>query len=253
MTTQMLFYERVTPVNKVRHADWCIDNSAPRYEFARKVNSVPLTAIEIPHAAREYTIVFAGEGEAVVPVVILGVEGKENVYVDDDGSWNASYIPAFVRRYPFVFARSEDGNTFTLCLDESWHGCNQEGRGERLFDDAGEKTPYVENVLKFLREYQNHFQLTQAYCRKLRELELLEPHQAQVTIGEKRHQLTGFMAVNRKKLKELPGDKLSELAATDELELTYTHLQSMNNFTSTLRRTADRRVAAARKEGNGAG
>jgi hypothetical protein len=245
MTTQMLFYERVTPVSKQRHADWCIDTAARNYEFARKVNSVPLTAVEIPLAAREYTIVFAGEEDAVVPVVILGIEGNDNVYVGADGSWNASYIPAFVRRYPFVFARSEDGKTFTLCIDESWSGCNQEGRGERLFDEDGEKAPYVENVLNFLQEYQGHFQLTQAYCQKLRELDLLEPHQAQLTLGDKRHQLKGFMAVNRKKLKELPGDTLSSLAATDELELTYTHLQSMNNFTSMLKRTAERHAGDA--------
>lgn len=245
MTTQMLFYERVTPVNKQRHADWCVDNKAANFEFARQVNSVPLTAIEIPHAAREYTIVFAGEGDAIVPVVILGVEGRDNVYVDEEGRWKADYIPAFVRRYPFVFARSDDAKTFTLCIDESWEGCNQEGRGERLFDDEGEKAPYVENVLKFLQEYQNQFERTQSYCRKLRELDLLEPHQAQITIGDKRHQLTGFLAVNRKKLKDLPGDKLSELALTDELELTYTHLQSMNNFRETLKRTAERHARSA--------
>ena len=44
------------------------------------------------------------------------------------------------------------------------------------------------------------------------------------------YSLGGFMAINREKLKELPGDKLAELAKTDELELIYLHLQSMRNF-----------------------
>jgi hypothetical protein len=46
--------------------------------------------------------------------------------------------------------------------------------------------------------------------------------------------LTGFMAINRQKLKELSGDKLEKLAKTDALELCYVHLQSMRNFNKML-------------------
>jgi hypothetical protein len=243
--TQLLFYEQVTPISKERHSDFCVDGTEHRFEFAQRVNSVPLTAVEIPLAAREYTIVFAGTDEAVVPVVILGIEGNDNLYIREDCGWDASYIPAFVRRYPFVFSQSDDGNTFTLCVDEDWKGCNREGKGQRLFDDAGERTQYLENVLKFLEEYQKQFQLTQAYCAKLKELGLLESMKAELTLpgGEKRA-LTGFMAVNRAKLKDLSGEKLAALAKTDELELTYTHLQSMNNFPAMLKRAAEQRERA---------
>lgn len=249
MSTQLLFYENVTPISKKRHADWSIESGRGRFEFARKVNSVPLMATEIPRAASEYTVVFAGRDDAIMPVVVLGIDGDTNVYVDDDGSWNARYVPAFVRRYPFVFSRSDDGKTFTLCLDESWEGANQEGRGERLFDDEGEQTPYLQNVLNFVQEYQNQFQLTQAYCNRLKDLDLLEPMQAQFTIagGEKRS-LTGFMALNRKKLKELPADDLSSLAQTDELELSYNHIHSMNHFADMLQLATAKRDAAAGAE-----
>ena len=64
-------------------------------------------------------------------MVILGVEKDENLYVKQPGSWDARYVPAFVRRYPFVFSRSDDGQTFTLCIDETWSGCNADGKGER--------------------------------------------------------------------------------------------------------------------------
>ena len=65
----------------------------------------------------------------------------------------------------------------------------------------------------------------------MKELDLLEPMQAQVTIdGGKRLSLGGFMAINKEKLKALPGDKLAELIKTDELELIFLHLQSMRNF-----------------------
>jgi hypothetical protein len=166
-----------------------------------------------------------------MPAVILGVRGQENLFLTPESTWQAKYIPAFVRRYPFVFSTSEDNKTFTLCIDEAFGGFNQDGRGQSLFDDQAKPTEYVQNVLKFLQEYQVQFLRTQAFCRKLKELGLLDPMQAQVTLGsDKRTSLTGFQAVNRDRLKALAGDKLAELAKTDELELIYLHLQSLRNF-----------------------
>jgi hypothetical protein len=230
MTTQQLIYENVIPVSSARHAQSSVEVGAD-YAFTRNVNSVPLMAVEFPLAAAEYPIVFAGTVEAVMPAVILGARSDENLYLSDSGEWQSKYIPAFVRRYPFIFSNSEDGKTFTLCIDEGFSGFNKEGRGQRLFADNGKPSPYVEGVLKFLQEYRAQFLRTQTFCNKLIKLKLLEPMQAQFTLvsGEKMS-LSGFMVVDRKKLNALPGEKLSELAKTDELELLYLHLQSMRNF-----------------------
>src|SRR5690606_37811599 len=114
-----------------------------------------------------------------------------------DGDWQARYIPAFIRRYPFVFSSADDGKSFTLCIDTEFAGCNQEDRGERLFDADGQQTQYLKNVLEFLKEYQAHYQRTMAFARKLKELDLLEPMTAKFTTqaGDSGN-LTGFMAVN---------------------------------------------------------
>jgi hypothetical protein len=203
------------------------------YSFTRNVNSLPLMAVEFPQAAPDYAIVFAGNAEAVMPAVILGVRGNENLYLAKSGEWQAKYIPAFARRYPFIFSSSADGKTFTLCIDEGFSGFNKEGRGQRLFADDAKPTPYVDGVLKFLQEYRAQFLRTQAFCKKLIELKLLEPMQAQFTLGTgEKMSLSGFMVVDRKKLNALPGDVLAEMAKTDQLELLYLHLQSMRNFTA---------------------
>ena len=223
----LLIYKTATPISRSRHAD-CFVEIGSDYEFSHDINSVPLMAVEFPQAAGEYAIVFAGSEGEVLPAVILGVRGNENLFLSPEGGWSAKYIPAFVRRYPFVFSRS--GDQFLLCVDEEFDGFNREGRGRKLFED-GKPSEYTDRVLKFLKEYQTQFLRTQAFCKKVQELDLLEPMQAQVTVesGE-RLSLTGFMAVNRAKLKALPGDKLAELAKTDELELLYMHMQSMRNF-----------------------
>ena len=201
------------------------------YGFSGKVNSVPLMAVEFPLAATEYAVVFAGAGESLMPAVILGIRDTENLFVSKENAWDAKYIPAFVRRYPFVFSAHSDGQRLTLCIDEEFSGFNREGRGQRLFDETGKPTEYVDNVLKFLQEYQAQFVRTQALCKKIRELDLLEPMQAQVeTPSGAKLALGGFMAVSRAKLKALPPETLSALAQTDELELLYLHLYSMRNF-----------------------
>jgi hypothetical protein len=231
MSTQLLIYETAVPVSSGRHGKSSIE-AGKGYAFARKINSVPLMAVEFPQAAPDYAIVFAQTGEDVMPVVILGARQGENLYLSADDSWASPYIPAFVRRYPFVFSAAEDGKTFTLCVDEAFQGLNFQGRGQALFTADGKQTPYVDNVLKFLQEYRLQFLRTKAFGKKLAEHKLLEPMQAQFTLGEGNSMsLGGFMAISREKLKALPGEVMAQLAATDELELIYLHLQSMRNFT----------------------
>lgn len=230
MAKQLLIYETAVPVSAARHANACVEGLGG-YAFSAGVNAVPLMAAEFLVAAPEYAIVFTLDGEEVIPAVVLGVRSDQNLYLGADGSWQAKYIPAFIRRYPFVFSSSGDGKTLTLCVDEACGGFNREGRGQRLFGDDGKPTPYVDAVLKFLQGYQAHFQRTQAFCRKLKTHGLLDPMQAQITTpAGGKMSLTGFMAVNRAKLRELPADVLSALAKTDELELLYLHLHSMRNF-----------------------
>lgn len=231
MPKQLLIYDTVVPLSAGRHAD-CSVEIGGTYEFTGKINSVPLMAVEFPSAAAEYAIVFAGSDASLTPAVILGIRGAENLYINQTSAWDAKYIPAFVRRYPFVFSASADGQRLTLCIDEEFSGFNREGRGQPLFSD-GRPTGYVDNVLKFLQEFQTQFVRTQAFCKKIRELDLLEPMQAQVDLATGgRLALGGFKAVSLQKLKALPGEKLASLAQTDELELLYLHLYSMRNFSS---------------------
>lgn len=230
MSTQLLIYETAVPVSSGRHGKASVEVGAT-YAFARQVNSVPLMAVEMPEAAQEYAIVFAANGDSVLPVVVLGARQSENLYLADGGPWGARYIPAFVRRYPFVFSTSADGQTFTLCIDEAFSGLNYLGRGQAMFGADGKPSAYLDGVLKFLQEYRAQFVLTEAFGKRLRELDLLEPMQAQFTLADgEKMSIGGFQVVSRARLKALPAETLAELARSDELELIYLHLHSMRNF-----------------------
>ena len=233
---QLLFYEHAVPVTAERHGKWSVQLGRD-YAFARSTNSVPLARVEFARAAREYPIVFAGPEEQPFPLAILGLADRQNLFIADDGTWRADYLPAFVRRYPFVFTTTDDAQTFTLCIDEAFSGCNEESRGERLFDDDGKSTRYLDNVLAFLREYQAEHQRTQAFGRRMAALKLLEPVQANVALpsGE-RMALTDFKVVNRERLKQIGDAALKEMFASDDLELVYLHLQSLQNFSALVNR-----------------
>ncbi len=247
MAKQLMIYERAVPVSVEAHKSWSVKSSND-FGFAREVNSVPVLAAEFAPTAMEYTIIFAGEGDVVFPSVILGMKEGSNAHVNADGTWNGNYVPAFFRRYPFVFAASEDQSTFTLCIDEEFEGLNKKGKGERLFDAEGNRTQYLEQVLAFSTEYQAQFTRTQAFAKRLVDLDLLEPAQAQFNLaGGERTQLTGFKTINREKLRSLPAETLAEMAKTDELELCYLHLQSLNNLTPMTQRIAAREEDAAKK------
>lgn len=227
MAKQLLIYQSAVPVSRSRHTGSYVEGGAD-YAFSTGVNSVPLMAAEFARAMSEYAIVFAGPKGEILPAVILGVRGSENLYVSADQAWGARYVPAFIRRYPFVFSRH--GDRLLLCIDEEFPGFNREGRGQPLFETNGDRSPYLQNVLTFLNQYQAEFARTRAFCDRLEQFGLLEPMRAQLAAGGQRLSLGGFLAVDRDRLKSLSSEQVAELIRTDDLELLYLHLHSMRNF-----------------------
>ena len=223
MSKQLLIYNNAQAVSSQRHLNWSI-KAESNYSFANQANSLPLTAVEFTAASEEFPIVFAGKDNQIMPVVVMGTRDNQNLFVTEDGKFDGSYVPAFLRRYPFVFSSSDDGANFTLCIDQEFEGCNQDGKGEQ--------TVYLKQVLEFLKEYQAHFVRTQGFCSTLSSLGLLEPVGAELTPAgsQEKIKLGGFMAVNREKLKAISSEDLAQLFNNDGLELIYTHLASMRNF-----------------------
>lgn len=230
MEKQILFYSDIKPLSSVEHSSLYLRDDTG-YAFASNVNAVPLTTVEFTKAAAEYVIVFAGQNDAMAPYAVLGIRDGENSYIDSNGNFNASYIPAFIRRYPFVFTTFDEGKNFTLCIDAESPALNNDGIGYRLFDEDGKQSESLSQVVSFMTEYQRQFNKTKDFCKKLQELNLLSPFSAQVQIDGKGMQtLTGFYAISRDRIKEMTDVQLRSLIHSDELELIYNHIQSIANF-----------------------
>jgi len=237
MDTLPLFYKKIVPLSKTRHQNLYV-SPVKDYHHTQNTNSLYIAAVEFLQATREYPIVFGtGSNGSIFPLVILGLRNKENLYVGKKGEWLAGYIPAYVRRYPFILAgdKQNSGN-FTVCIDESYPGFNDKKSGTRLFNDDGTESPLFKQSVNFLKEYQNHIQLTNLFCNIINELHLLEPMQAQLEKKGKKQTLGGFMCVSRKRLKELPAEKTAALVKSDYLELIYAHLHSLTNLDRLIKR-----------------
>lgn len=239
-----LFYKKVVPLNQDTHKKMCM-KAIDGYQQMRDTNSVYITATEFIAASREYPIVFAKDDASgqIFPVVLLGIEKDKNLFVDDQGQWQADYIPAYVRRWPFIVATQDkedeinDDTVLTVCIDESYAGFNSTNEGEPLFDEKGQQSEILEKAIEFLKDYQVHVKLTKLFCDNLHELELLEPMQANVEMASgTKHALSGFMGVSRDKLKDLNADKMYDMFKTDQLELVHAHLASLNNMNTLLKR-----------------
>jgi len=239
MNQQPLFYKKIVPLNKDRHKDLYLEPMG-NYAFAKESNSLYI-AVEFVKVVAEYPIVFGGDEEGkIFPVVLLGLKPNQNLFVDDKGQWNAGYIPAYTRRYPFILPQTSDSNgqdQFTVCIDEGYAGFNTAGKGQPLFDDKGEETPILKQAVDFLKDYQSHIQLTTRFCDKLSELQILQPVQANIEMksGDK-FSIGGFQCVNRDKLKDLPAGTLKQLVESGELELIHVHLLSLNNIHALMNR-----------------
>jgi hypothetical protein len=118
--------------------------------------------------------------------------------------------------------------------------------GNRLHNEKGEPLPAWENVRKFLFEFETDLARTEAMCRMLVELGLLEAFTMQATPNAGAPiAVAGMYRVIEQKLPELSGDKLKELTQNGVLPRIYAHLMSMSNFTKLLVRRAARPAAEA--------
>ena len=153
MAKQLMFYEKVAPISSERHKKWSVLHGQD-YGFAAEANAAPLMCAEFYQATTELPIVFGKGDNGFAPIAILGIDQGKSLFIDDKGQWTGSYIPAFVRRYPFVFAAGDDGKTFTLCLDEAHNGCDPKGKkGEKLYTEEGEASEFMTKVLDFTKNF----------------------------------------------------------------------------------------------------
>ncbi|WP_246263270.1 SapC family protein [Caulobacter soli] len=225
-----LFYREPQPLTPTAHAEVRLKDGD--YGFAVETNAVSLSVIEFAAAMRHYPIVFS-DGETL-PVAVLGL-GQGNRFVAD-GRWaEGVYVPAYVRRYPFVFIEA-GGGALALGLDVASDRVVQDGEGQALFD-GGKPTALTEGAMTFCGELHAAHVQTLAFVAALKAQDLLVPRQADAKLASGQPlTLGGFLVVDRERFAALPDAVVLNWHRQGWLALVHFHLASLDRFADLLAR-----------------
>jgi hypothetical protein len=238
---ELLFYQKPTRLNTVTHGKLRF-TPLSNFEFASKVNSVPLIAAEFPIACRQYPIVIIGGPNGTLSAqAVLSLEQDRNSFLDETGNWTATYVPAFIRRYPFVLAdipgKPDD---FDVAYDEA-SGSFDKKKGDPLFDDGGSPTKFLQEQIDFLRLFHAESKRTQEFLEVLKKEDLLTPYNVDIVRGadHARFAIRSAMVINETKLQNLPSEKASTYLKNGFLALMYAQLISLQSLLALANRAGD--------------
>ena len=230
LSGNVLFYGKPEPLSLEAHGTLGVEGVDQPYAFVAQTNIVPLTVTEFAPAALTYPVIFVGEAKQ--PVAVMGLRQGENLFVSEAGVFKPeAYIPAYVRRYPFVFANDDVQKRLILCVDRGAPFI-KEGGATPLFVD-GQPSPYVQQAMEFCNNFEQERLRTEAFVKLLTELDLLETREAVFTprnpdgTAAAPQKIAEYFAVSEEKLKVLPAEKLAELRDNGALGQIYAHLVSL--------------------------
>jgi len=223
--TLPLFYKKPIPLDSKKHIDLSLKKNFG-FSYAKNVNAVPINMIEMPQICHFYPIAFSPD-ETGTPVAILGLRDNENLFVDESGEWEeSSYIPAYVRRYPFIFSEVPDSEHLTLCIDDSPEVIEKNG-DQLFFNKDGAPTQLAKDALEFCKSYHAAAQQTLNFGKELAASGLLVEREAQINVeGNKRISFSGFRIIDEAKLAALDDSTFMEWRKRGWLPILYAHLFS---------------------------
>jgi len=231
-----IFYEKPVPLDRDDHKDFKLIPVADMgYDFVATTKAVYITAIEFSEASKEYPIVFVKNDDEFTAMVALSVDGEHNAFVTGK-EWDARYLPAFIRRYPFIPGVPSDdtasgGKKFTLMVDESYAGFGASVDGVDLFDND-EPSKELSQITDFVKNYHLENIKTNHFVKTLDEMGLLIDKRLQIAFpdGTTQYSIAGTWVVDEKALKALSSEDICKLHRTGHLYLINLHLSSLRNF-----------------------
>jgi SapC len=235
-----LLFNDLAPLSSVDHATWKA-RRAETAPFLSKHHAIPVTIDEFAVAQRHYPIIFSA-GDNPVPLALMGLNEGINTFVDDEGKLiDQVYVPAYVRRYPFLLARlRDDAEELSLCFDPSADAIGPYDEGDALFED-GKPTEAVQAILQFCEQFEQAGQRTTAFMKELTDQKLLMDGEVSIQTADNEQPFIyrGFQMVNEEKLRELRGDTLRKMMKSGLLPLVHAHLFSLQ----TMREIFGRQIA----------
>ncbi|MEN3973309.1 SapC family protein [Sphingomicrobium sp. XHP0235] len=227
-----VMYNGLEPITKEKHGDLNF-KKMDLMPFASKVHAVPVTVEEIPLLQRHFPIVFT-TGENMLPIALMGLNEGVNAYFDDKGDLldKNVYLPAYLRRYPFMLARlKQDSDELSLCIDPTSELVSKDADGQPIFD-GDQPSQRTNDILKFCEQFEVSAQRTNAFVKELQAYDILMDGEVSIQPQgmDKPYIYRGFKMVNEEKLRELKGDQLRKMNQSGMLPVLFGHLFSLGQI-----------------------
>lgn len=219
-------FEKVEVLSKEKHQDLKF-TPANNFGFAKSLNTVPLSYSELVQASKFYPIVFPSQGTPV-PQALLSLKQGENVFINENGQWTVPYIPAHIRRYPFILGQADEEGNYAVCIDPDAPHFSSD-QGDPLYATNGEPAEVVNKAIEFLKRYQGEMIDTEKIFTALQDKGLLVDKQFNIGSGDNQFTVKGFKAIDTEKLKEVENEMLANWVKQGIMGLIYAHLHSMDN------------------------
>jgi hypothetical protein len=227
-----LFYNSIEPLNVTQHGKMKV-RPVLRMAHVGQTHAIPVTVDEFALVQRHYPIVFS-IGDNPIPIALMGLNEGVNVFLDESGRPNDTsvYIPAYIRRYPFLLARLRpDSDELSLCFDATADAVGEFDEGEALFD-GDQPSDATKAILEFCEQFETAGQRTGAFMEELKKSGLLMD--GEVAIQPEGFQqpfiYRGFRMVDEEKIRELRGDELRKMNQNGMLPLLFAHLFSLSQM-----------------------
>lgn len=240
LSGQVLFYQNPQPLSAEEHGGLGVKQIPQPFGFLRQAHAVPVTVTEFGVTASSYPVIFVGDERT--PVAVMGVRQGQNLYVKEDGLvLEDHYIPAFVRRYPFVFASDEGSDRLLLCVDRAAPMVSNQP--EVPFFQNGQPTQFTTDAIEFCKEFERQRRATVDFVKIIREMDLFEqksvtfqPRDPQGNPNGQLQKIADYWAISEERLNQLPPEKFLELRNNGALGACYAHLVSLLNWTKVVNR-----------------
>ena len=225
-----LFYNDLMPLNSQDHRNYRT-RGVDKAPWLAKTHALPITVDEFVQVQRHYPIVFS-VGDNPLPLALMGLNEGVNTFVDDEGKMSEPvYLPAYVRRYPFMLARLKpEGDELSLCFDPTSEAIGEFSEGEVLFDEGGQTTEATKRILEFCQHFEQAAQRTQAFLEEIKKADLLMDGEVSIQQDgqEQPFVYRGFRMINQEKLQELAPAKLEEWSKNGLLPLIHAQMFSLD-------------------------
>ncbi len=196
-------------------------------------------ALEFRDIQSCYPILFTKDPESggFFAAALLGFEAGQNLFLKN-GVWDASYVPAMVRRQPFLIATGSGGdNDNPVVSVDRTNPRVTEDDGELLFDDNGELTEYLQHQIRVLDKLHHGLQHNSGFIEALLKHDLLEQITVDITFADgESKSLQGFYSIAEERLFKLEGSILETLSQAGYLQPIFMAVASLSQMRDVIER-----------------